>query len=75
MVFNVHRMASLQAVDEWMTAMSVYISSTDIPFVLLAHKADLIQERIMSSDDLDAYAKVKERYNITFMYEKYLEFY
>jgi hypothetical protein len=56
-VFNVHRVSSIAAVDKWRHSLSKYISAKEMPFYLLAHKADLIQKRIMSSDDIASYAK------------------
>ena len=57
-VFNVNRLSSIEAVDLWRESLGRYISCRDVPFMLLAHKADLVNERIMSSDDIDAYTKV-----------------
>lgn len=56
-VFNVHRVRSIAAIDKWRHTLAKYISAKEIPCVLLAHKADLIQKRIMSSDDIASYAR------------------
>ncbi|ETW02270.1 hypothetical protein, variant [Aphanomyces invadans] len=56
-VFNVHRVSSIAAVDAWQTALGKFISSSEIPFYLLSHKADMLQKRVMTSDDIDAYVR------------------
>ncbi|TMW64635.1 hypothetical protein Poli38472_011515 [Pythium oligandrum] len=56
-VFNVHRVSSIAAIDKWRYNLAKYISAKELPFFLLAHKADMIQKRIMSSDDIAAYSK------------------
>ncbi|GLD96904.1 hypothetical protein PINS_up005587 [Pythium insidiosum] len=56
-VCNVHRVSSIAAIDKWRHSLGKYISAREIPFFLLCHKADMIQKRIMSSDDIGAYAK------------------
>ncbi|OQR86301.1 hypothetical protein ACHHYP_10713 [Achlya hypogyna] len=56
-VFNVHRVSSIAAVDAWRAALSHFISSSEVPFYLLCHKADMLQKRVMTSDDIEAYAR------------------
>lgn len=57
-VFNVNRLESIYSVDIARKHCSSFISGVEIPFILLAHKADLVEERVMSSDDVDAYRMV-----------------
>ncbi|KAF1335939.1 Amino acid/auxin permease, partial [Globisporangium splendens] len=56
-VFNVHRVSSIAAVDKWRHSLAKYISAKEIPFFLLSHKADLLQKRVMTSDDIASYAR------------------
>ncbi|ETV83680.1 hypothetical protein, variant 1 [Aphanomyces astaci] len=56
-VFNVHRVSSIAAVDAWLTNLGKFVSSSEIPFYLLSHKADMLQKRVMTSDDIDAYVR------------------
>ncbi|KAF0695825.1 Aste57867_13345 [Aphanomyces stellatus] len=56
-VFNVHRVSSIAAVDAWRTRLGQYISASETPFYLLSHKADMLQKRVMTSDDIEAYAR------------------
>ncbi|KDO27373.1 hypothetical protein SPRG_20327 [Saprolegnia parasitica CBS 223.65] len=56
-VFNVHRVSSIAAVDAWRTQLASFISSSEVPFYLLCHKADMLQKRVMTSDDIEAYAR------------------
>lgn len=58
-VFNVHRVSSIAAVDKWRHCLSKYTSARELPFFLLAHKADLLQKRVMTSDDIASYARVR----------------
>lgn len=58
-VFNVHRVSSIAAIDKWRHALSKYVSAKEIPFFLLAHKADQLQKRVMRSDDIESYARVR----------------
>ncbi|RHY15327.1 hypothetical protein DYB36_005376, partial [Aphanomyces astaci] len=58
-VFNVHRVSSIAAVDAWLTNLGKFVSSSEIPFYLLSHKADMLQKRVMTSDDIDAYVRVE----------------
>lgn len=60
-VFNVHRVSSIAAVDKWRHVLGKHVSAKEIPFFLLSHKADLLQKRVMISDDIAAYAKVVQR--------------
>jgi hypothetical protein len=57
-VFNVHRVSSIAAIDKWRHNIGKHISAKEIPFFLLSHKADLLQKRVMISDDIAAYARV-----------------
>ncbi|KAJ0397095.1 hypothetical protein P43SY_007983 [Pythium insidiosum] len=57
-VCNVHRVSSIAAIDKWRHSLGKFISAKEIPFFLLCHKADMIQKRIMSSDDIASYSKV-----------------
>lgn len=59
-VFNVHRVSSIAAVDKWRHIIGKYVSAKEIPFFLLSHKADLLQKRVMISDDIAAYAQVQD---------------
>ncbi|KAF0717893.1 hypothetical protein AaE_010763 [Aphanomyces astaci] len=43
-VFNVHRVSSIAAVDAWLTNLGKFVSSSEIPFYLLSHKADMLQK-------------------------------
>ena len=61
-VFNVHRVSSIAAVDAWRTSLSKYISASEVPCYLLSHKADMLQKRVMTSDDIEAYARVSFSY-------------
>ncbi|EQC31763.1 hypothetical protein SDRG_10552 [Saprolegnia diclina VS20] len=56
-VFNVHRVSSIAAIDAWRTQLAAFISSSEVPFYLLCHKADMLQKRVMTSDDIEAYAR------------------
>nr|CCA24630.1 conserved hypothetical protein [Albugo laibachii Nc14] len=56
-VVNIERLSSIAAIDRWRYALSKYISATEIPFYLLCHKADLIHNRVMSTEDIAVYAK------------------
>ncbi|KAG9402572.1 hypothetical protein AC1031_007182 [Aphanomyces cochlioides] len=56
-VFNIHRVSSIAAVDGWRTSLSKYISASEVPCYLLSHKADMLQKRVMTSDDIEAYAR------------------
>ncbi|KAI9912815.1 hypothetical protein PsorP6_006271 [Peronosclerospora sorghi] len=56
-VFNVHRVSSIAAIDKWRHCLSKYVSPKETPCFLLAHKADLLQKRVMTSADIAAYAK------------------
>ncbi|CAH0476133.1 unnamed protein product [Peronospora belbahrii] len=56
-VFNVHRVSSIAAIDKWRHCLSKYLSPKETPCFLLSHKADLLQKRIMTSNDIAAYAK------------------
>ena len=57
-VFNVHRVSSITAVDEWRMKLGKYISASEVPFFLLSHKADMLQKRVMTSDDIESYCRV-----------------
>ncbi|GMF48057.1 unnamed protein product [Phytophthora fragariaefolia] len=57
-VFNVHRVSSIAAVDKWRHCLAKYLSPREIPCFLISHKADLLQKRVMTSDDIAAYARV-----------------
>ncbi|KAF4322664.1 hypothetical protein BBO99_00002724 [Phytophthora kernoviae] len=59
-VFNVHRVSSIAAIDKWRHCLSKYLSPKEIPCFLISHKADLLQKRVMTSDDIAAYAQVSE---------------
>ncbi|OWZ18422.1 hypothetical protein PHMEG_0007490 [Phytophthora megakarya] len=56
-VFNVHRVSSIAAIDKWRHCLSKYMSPKEIPCFLISHKADLLQKRVMTSDDIAAYAR------------------
>ncbi|CAI5724710.1 unnamed protein product [Hyaloperonospora brassicae] len=56
-VFNVHRVSSIAAIDKWRHCLSKYLSPKETPCFLLSHKADLLQKRVMTSDDIATYAK------------------
>lgn len=56
-VFNVHRVSSIAAIDKWRHHLGKYVSAKEIPFFLISHKADLLQKRVMASDDIEAYAQ------------------
>ncbi|KAG1685046.1 hypothetical protein DVH05_009737 [Phytophthora capsici] len=56
-VFNVHRVSSIAAIDKWRHCLSKFLSPKEIPCFLLSHKADLLQKRVMTSDDIAAYAR------------------
>ncbi|KAG7379201.1 hypothetical protein PHYPSEUDO_008898 [Phytophthora pseudosyringae] len=56
-VFNVHRVSSIAAIDKWRHCLSKYLSPKEIPCFLISHKADLLQKRVMTSDDIAAYAR------------------
>ncbi|CAI5739296.1 unnamed protein product [Peronospora destructor] len=56
-VFNVHRVSSIAAIDKWRHCLSKYLSPKETPCFLLSHKADLLQKRVMKSDDIAAYAR------------------
>lgn len=58
-VFNVHRVSSIAAIDKWRHCLAKYTSAREIPFFLLSHKADLLQKRVMTSDDIASYARVR----------------
>lgn len=58
-VFNVHRVSSIAAVDKWRYALAKHTSARELPFFLLSHKADLLQKRVMTSDDIASYARVR----------------
>lgn len=58
-VFNVHRVSSIAAIDKWRHCLAKYTSAKEIPFFLLSHKADLLQKRVMTSDDIASYARVR----------------
>jgi small GTP-binding protein len=68
-VFNVHRVSSIAAIDKWRQALSKYISAKEIPFFLLSHKADLLQKRVMTSDDIAAYARVRISFWTTYFHQ------
>ncbi|TDH64737.1 hypothetical protein CCR75_009321 [Bremia lactucae] len=57
-VFNVHRVSSIAAIDKWRHCLSKYLSPKEIPSFLISHKADLIQKRVMTSNDIAAYARM-----------------
>lgn len=57
-VFNVHRVSSIAAIDKWRHCLSKYLSPKEVPCFLISHKADLLQKRVMTSDDIAAYARV-----------------
>lgn len=59
-VFNVHRVSSIAAVDKWRHCLAKHTSAREIPFFLLSHKADLLQKRVMTSDDIASYARVRD---------------
>ncbi|KAL7689120.1 putative SH2 domain, small GTPase, P-loop containing nucleoside triphosphate hydrolase [Plasmopara halstedii] len=56
-VFNVHRVSSIAAIDKWRHCLSKYLSPKETPCFLISHKADLLQKRVITSDDIAAYAK------------------
>ncbi|KAF4041916.1 SH2 domain [Phytophthora infestans] len=56
-VFNVHRVSSIAAIDKWRHCLSKYLSPKETPCFLISHKADLLQKRVMTSDDIAAYAR------------------
>ncbi|EGZ22033.1 hypothetical protein PHYSODRAFT_489080 [Phytophthora sojae] len=56
-VFNVHRVSSIAAIDKWRHCLSKYLSPKEVPCFLISHKADLLQKRVMTSDDIAAYAR------------------
>ncbi|RLN95404.1 hypothetical protein BBJ28_00022207 [Nothophytophthora sp. Chile5] len=56
-VFNVHRVSSIAAIDKWRHSLAKFLSPKEIPCFLLSHKADLLQKRVMTSDDIAAYAR------------------
>ncbi|OQR95295.1 hypothetical protein THRCLA_07986 [Thraustotheca clavata] len=56
-VFNVHRVSSIMAVDAWRSKLAQFISSSEVPCYLLCHKADMLQKRVMTSDDIEAYVR------------------
>ncbi|CAH0490871.1 unnamed protein product [Peronospora farinosa] len=56
-VFNVHRVSSIAALDKWRHCLAKYLSPKETPCFLLSHKADLLQKRVMTSDDIAAYAR------------------
>lgn len=63
-VFNVNRVSTIQQIDAWREVLEPFISCEDVPFVLLAHKADLAEKRVMSSYDIDAFAKVRRMHTV-----------
>ncbi|KAE8998867.1 hypothetical protein PF011_g14873 [Phytophthora fragariae] len=56
-VFNVHRVSSIAAIDKWRHCLSRFLSPKEVPCFLISHKADLLQKRVMTSDDIAAYAR------------------
>lgn len=56
-VFNVHRVSSIAAIDKWRHCLAKYLSPKEIPCFLISHKADLLQKRVMTSEDIAAYAQ------------------
>uniref|UniRef100_A0AAV1UD10 SH2 domain-containing protein n=1 Tax=Peronospora matthiolae TaxID=2874970 RepID=A0AAV1UD10_9STRA len=56
-VFNVHRVSSIAAIDKWRHCLSKYLSPRETPCFLISHKADLLQKRVMTSDDIATYAR------------------
>ncbi|KAL4100190.1 hypothetical protein PRIC1_007984 [Phytophthora ramorum] len=56
-VFNVHRVSSIAAIDKWRHCLSKFLSPKETPCFLISHKADLLQKRVMTSDDIAAYAQ------------------
>ncbi|KAF1795570.1 P-loop containing nucleoside triphosphate hydrolase [Phytophthora cactorum] len=55
-VFNVHRVSSIAAMTSGATVFQVSFPK-ETPCFLISHKADLLQKRVMTSDDIAAYAR------------------
>mmetsp|Transcript_24437 Transcript_24437/g.43339 ORF Transcript_24437/g.43339 Transcript_24437/m.43339 type:complete len:215 (+) Transcript_24437:45-689(+) len=55
LIFSVTERESLECIDRWITEISTY--SGDIPTILIGNKSDLINERVIPTDEGQRFAK------------------